>query len=174
MTRIGAIVALGLLLHAPVLTAQIRGPGAAPRDTSRAAPRPTRVRPELRLDYLGASTHAVHVGAGVSVPAGVYARVGIAAGAGPGWGAGDGAGPSGRVDLVGRFLVDPFRRARLGVSLGGGVSARYDDDDLRALALLLVDVEGPGRRGWIPFGGVGIGGGVRLTAGVRRAATTGR
>jgi hypothetical protein len=155
------VVAIGLTPRE--LPAQIWS-GSAPRDT-------VRIRPELRLDYLGARAQALHAGLGVSLPAGRYARVGLAAGAGPGWG--DAASPSARVDAVVRFLLDPFRRSRLGFSAGGGLSARYDED-LRGVALLFAEVEGPGRRGWIPFGALGLGGGVRLSAGLRRAATAGR
>lgn len=161
--RVVAGVVVALAVTATRLPAQIWS-GSEPGDT-------TRVRPELRIDYLGASEHALHVGAGLSLPAGRYARLGFAAGVGPGWG--DGSFPSARADAVVRFLIDPFRRSRLGLSAGGGLSARYDRD-LRGVALLFAEVEGAGRRGWIPFAGVGLGGGVRLSAGVRRAATSGR
>lgn len=137
------------------------------------AERPARrLRPELRLDYIGARTHAVHAGAGLSVPAGTYARLGAAAGVGPGWG--DGSVTSARADATVRFLIDPFRRSRWGVSFGGGLSALHEGSDVRGLALLFADVEGPGDAGWIPFAGVGVGGGVRVTLGLRRAATAGR
>ena len=158
--------AVVLLAMGRELPAQVWGGRAEGRDTSR-------LRPELRVDYLGASTQAVHVGAGLSVPAGIYARFGVAAGAGPVWDDGR-TFTSARVDLTGRFMIDPFRRSRWGVSIGGGVGVRHDDDHTRAVALLLADVEGPGRRGWIPFGAIGLGGGVRVTAGVRRATTAGR
>lgn len=161
--RLTAVVVAALTLTGARLPAQIWA-GSQPRDT-------TYLRPELRVDYIGAREHALHVGAGLSLPAGRYARLGFAAGAGPGWG--DGSYPSARIDGVVRFLVDPFRRSRLGFSAGGGLSARYDEH-LRGVALLFAEVEGPGARGWIPFGGVGLGGGVRLSAGLRRAATTGR
>lgn len=161
----GAVLTLLLILAAPELRAQIWG--ATPqRDT-------VRLRPELRLDYLDGNRHAVHGGVGMSLPAGTYVRLGGVVGGGPGWGA---FGPlaSARVDLTARFLIDPFRRSRWGTSIGGGISGRYDDDRLRTFALVLVDVEGPGRTGWIPFFSGGLGGGGRLAAGVRRAATAGR
>lgn len=158
----------GLLLLACMSTA-----GGAQIWGTREQPEPRRIRPELRVDYLGARTHAVHAGAGVWVPAGTYARFGVAAGAGPGWANGE-SFTSARADATVRFLIDPFRRSRWGVSLGGGLSARHDEGDLRGLALLFADVEGPGERGWIPFAGVGAGGGVRVAIGLRRAATTGR
>lgn len=166
MRRLALAAALGVLAATRLPAQVIRGT-PAPRDT-------TRARPELRIDYLGARLHAVHVGAGVTVPAGTYARVGVVAGAGPGWGPGRGAFPSVRADVVARFLIDPYRRSRIGVSIGGGVGIRHDDGDTRGLALLVVDVEGQGTRGWIPFASGGIGGGVRVTAGLRRAASFGR
>ena len=155
--------AVALAGHPATLAAQ------APDGAERPA---RRLRPELRIDYIGARTHAVQAGVGISIPAGTYARLGVAAGVGPGWG--DSTFTSARADATVRFLIDPFRRSRWGLSFGGGLSALHDGSDLRGLALLFADVEGPGDAGWIPFAGVGVGGGVRVTLGVRRAATAGR
>lgn len=163
LAGLAAALAVGLALTAGELPAQIWS-GSQPRDT-------VRIRPELRLDVIAGSEPAMHAGAGVSLPAGRYARLGLAAGAGVG---GWSRSRSARADAVVRFLLDPFRRSRVGMSIGGGLSARYDDRDLRGVAMLFAEVEGRGTRGWIPFGAVGLGGGVRLSAGLRRAATFGR
>ena len=159
---LGACLA-ALAGHSTTLAAQVAGGAEGPA---------RRMRPELRLDYIGARTHVLHAGAGISVPAGTYARLGAAAGVGPGWG--DGSATSARADATVRFLIDPFRRSRWGLSLGGGLSALHAGSELRGFALLFADVEGPGDAGWIPFAGVGVGGGVRVTLGLRRAATAGR
>lgn len=128
--------------------------------------RPSTVRPELRLDYLGGRTNGVHVGAGLSVRAGNYVRAGASAGAG--------TGDRAHANVTARFMLDPFRQSRVGVSLGGGVSVRMLDEGARAFALLIADVEFGRRRGWTPFVSGGIGGGPRAAFGVRRGAATGR
>jgi hypothetical protein len=161
------------VLLAACLVALAAHPATLGAQVADGAERPARrLRPELRVDYIGARTHVVHAGVGISVPAGTYARLGAAAGVGPGWG--DGSVTSARADATLRFLIDPFRRSRWGLSVGGGLGALHDGSDLRGLALLFADVEGPGDAGWIPFAGVGVGGGVRVTLGLRRAASAGR
>ena len=77
---------------------------------------------EYRADAIVGRGTAAQGGAGVVVPLGIYVRLGIDAAAGATW-RGDATRASGRVDVIGRFLLDPFRETRLGLSLGGGVSA---------------------------------------------------
>jgi hypothetical protein len=126
------------------------------------------VMPELRADVIAGDRPALHVGAGVQVPVGYYVRVGIIGAAGVGEGAG--RHRSGRVDLIARFLLDPFRQTRYGLSLGGGVTLRADQGDrVRPALLMVADVEG--RRatpGWVPAVQVGLGGGVRVGVALRR------
>lgn len=120
----------------------------------------------MRIDYLGGRTDAIHAGAGLSLRAGTYVRVGGNAGAGTGGRA--------HADASARFMLDPARQSRIGASLGGGVSVRWQDDRARAFALLIADVELHRSRGWVPFASAGIGGGPRVALGLRRASTTGR
>jgi hypothetical protein len=145
-----------LALSAAALT-----PGAA------AAQRATRALvPEARLEAVG-SAPLVLAAAGLFTDAGLYGRVGVTAGVGVPADTRRGAG--GEAALVGRFLVDPLRQGRRGVYAGGGLGARVSGGATRALVLGVVGVEGRARRGTAAAVEVGVGGGVRLAAVLRRA-----
>jgi hypothetical protein len=76
---------------------------------------------------------------------------------------------SGRAEVVGRFLLDPFRQSRWGFYGGGGLIARLDEgDDVRGYVTLLLGVEPPGNGQWLPALELGIGGGTRVALVVRR------
>lgn len=153
------------LLALAVAASLAAAPSPAQVWTPRAAGDSSTLRPEIRLDYLGGRTPALHGGVGLSARAGTYVRVGGNVGAGT-----DGA----HADVDARFLLDPFRQSRVGISLGGGVSARYQHDRVRAFALLFADVESGRRPGWRPFLRAGLGGGARVAIGLRRAGIRGR
>lgn len=133
-----------------------------------------RVRPELRLDLMVARESALHAGVGIAHPVSTYVRLGAAAGAGVAERADGGATASAHLNLVGRFVLDPFRQASVGASVGGGLGLRYRDDRLRPHLLLVADVERGRSEGWMPFVQLGLGGGLRMAAGVRRTPSTGR
>lgn len=139
------------------------------------SPRP-RVQPEFRTDVIAGYQPAVQVGLGAQLPLGTYVRLGAIGAAGIGIGAGaraEGTVTRGaRVDLLGRFLLDPFRQSRLGLSLGGGLSVRAEQGDrARPWLLLAAEVEGRRmRRGIVPALQVGIGGGARVGLVLRGAA----
>ncbi|MEP7000654.1 MAG: hypothetical protein ABI969_09260 [bacterium] len=128
-----------------------------------------RVAPELRVDAI-VSEHrtAVQAGGGVQIPAGYYARIGITGAAGADFLRGE-TDASARVDVIGRFLFDPFRQNRWGLSAGAGVSLRAHTHDWgRPFLVAVVDLEGPrGSSGVAPTIQVGLGGGVRLGLGMR-------
>jgi hypothetical protein len=131
--------------------------------------------PEVRVDLMAAHDPAIQFGAGVQIPAGYYARIGLVAAVGVP--IGDGAdsvrhGLDGRVDLLARFLLDPFRQADYGLSFGGGASLRAEQGDrARPVLLAALDVEGRrSTRGVVPALQVGLGGGVRVGVILRRAA----
>lgn len=158
------MLALCTLTPAP-LCAQL--PGVAP------------LAPELRADVIVGHQPAVQVGAGVQIPAGYYMRIGLVAAAGARVGGTDSFTTSrldGRLDVLARFLLDPFRQSAYGLSLGGGVSLRAEPND-RVRPLLLVAVDLEGRRsaaGWVPALQVGLGGGVRIGVALRHGVAGAR
>lgn len=151
--------------------------GAAARGQ---VPRPA-AQPELRLDAIAGHQPAVQLGAGVQIPMGYYVRVGLDAAAGIATGdkkalIGSAESPpgrlDGRVDVVARFLLDPFRQSAYGLSVGGGLSARAEPGD-RVRPRLLVAMDLEGRRsthGLVSALQVGLGGGVRVGVVLRRGA----
>jgi hypothetical protein len=142
---------------------------ATPRCARAQQERP-RVHPEVRLDAFAARPNAAQLGAGVQLPLGYYARFGIVA-AGGVREANDDIGGSARVDAIMRYMLDPFREARWGLSAGAGVSVRWDEGyGWRPYLALVVDLEGgrPRTTGWSPALQLGLGGGVRFGIGLRR------
>ncbi|MEP7065388.1 MAG: hypothetical protein ABI889_05095 [Gemmatimonadota bacterium] len=137
--------------------------------TSRAA-RAQRVDPEVRADAIIAHRSALQAAVGADVTLSPELHLELAIGAGPSFGGGAGTGFSARGDAVVHFLLDPRHRMRWSPYAGGGVGARYDDRaDWRAVAILVVGVNGPAKKHLIPFIETGLGGGFRIGAGLRRA-----
>ncbi len=161
----GALALLGLIVAM----------AAMPPDARAQIPESPGLMPEVRGDVMFGRQAAVQLGAGVQIPAGYYVRVGV-----------DGAvgvrvnetTPStrhdldGRLDVLVRFLLDPFRQTRYGLSLGGGMSLRAEQGDrVRPVLLVAVDVEGRrSTRGLVPAVQVGLGGGARIGVVLRRGA----
>jgi hypothetical protein len=113
---------------------------------------------EARIDAIANNPSAIHAGAGFTIPLGTYVRSGI-----------DGAigasenGISGRLDLVNRFHLDPFRQHKWAPYGGGGLTARFDDNrSTRVYLLLFAGVDGPAARGVGTSIEAGFGGGGRL------------
>jgi hypothetical protein len=117
----------------------------------------------------------VHVGAGANVIAGDYIRLALLAGAGARR-IGDSIRASGRVDVVARFHVDPFRQFKRGVYAGGGGTWLFDDRLSPRVGLLLVlGYEGPAARNRLITGAeLGVGGGVRIAITIRTARNAAR
>jgi hypothetical protein len=140
---------------------------AAPVGRTARAQRPW--KPEVRADLLVARAAAVEAGVGMSVPAGVYIRPTIVAAAGPARRDGD-SGWSSRVDVLARFLLDPFRESRVGLYAAGGISGHYDPWEQWTAALaLVVGAELPARAGAAWALEMGLGGGFRVGLALRRA-----
>lgn len=140
---------------------------------------PPRGAPEVRVDAIVGHEPALQLGAGVQIPAGYYARIGIDAAVGvPVANGADAArhGMDGRIDLLARFLLDPFRQTAYGLSFGGGASLRAEGGDrVRPFLLVALDVEGRrSTKGVVPAVQIGLGGGVRVGVILRRAAVAAR
>jgi hypothetical protein len=141
---------------------------------ARLAAQSAHTAPELRADVLGGRRSSVQGAVGLEIPAGPYVRVGVIAGLGAHLGQPHSA--AGRLDVLARFLLDPFRQSRWGLSAGGGVSLRADAGDrVRPNLLFALDLEGPRTlHGFSPAFQVGLGGGVRGGVGLRWNGRTGR
>jgi hypothetical protein len=124
---------------------------------------PAPVYGEYRGDAIVGRGTSAQAGIGGVFLMGTYVRTTIDAAGGATWRY-DEARASGRVDAIARFLLDPFREARLGLSLGGGVSVPYVSGDahVRPLLTAVIDVEGRMRGPVTPAIQVGLGGGTRI------------
>ena len=128
---------------------------------------------EYRADAIVGRGTAAQAGGGVSVPLGVYVRLAADASGGATWRDGV-TRASGRVDAIGRFLLDPFREVPVALSLGGGVSVPYVEKEspVRPYLVVVVDIEGRARGRLTPALQLGLGGGTRIGLVLRRS--TGR
>lgn len=118
---------------------------------------------EFRGDVIVARRTAVEAGAGLVIPAGLYVRTAIDAAGGVTVGEGS-TRASGRVDIISRFLLDPYREVPIGVSMGGGVSVPFasGDRNVRPYLTAVVDIEGRRRGKLTPAIQLGFGGGTRI------------
>jgi hypothetical protein len=127
----------------------------------------------VRADALFGSPTSGQLGVGVNVPAGYYVRLDASVAAGATEWSGRAAATA-RMDLVTRYLLDPFRELRWGPYAGAGLSVRRDDARWRGYLLALAGIEGPARAGWRTALEIGLGGGFRAGIVLRRARTNGR
>ena len=118
---------------------------------------------EFRLDAIMSDATSAYAGAGAVIPLGTYVRLGIDAAGGATFHDGT-SRASGRVDAIARFLLDPFREAPFGLSVGGGLSLPYTDGDKRIRPYLtaVVDIEARRRGSITPALQIGLGGGTRV------------
>jgi hypothetical protein len=159
VARTGCRVAAVLVFAAAPLGAQVT------RDSE---PAP---RIEGRVDALIQTRTAAEAGVGVFVPVGIYVRTGLIAGAGV---IGRPAGAAGRIEAVGRYLLDPLAEHRWGPYLAGGVGVRADARARgRPYLLAMLGLEGPRWGAVVPAIEAGLGSGVRVGFALRRAQVTG-
>ena len=118
---------------------------------------------ELRGDVLGPHPASVQPGIGLTLFAGYYGRVTADVGYAPVSRA-DLVADHWRGDVIARFLFDPFREQRWALSLGGGLSFRS-----RTYIAVIMDLEGPEMRGFLPAFQMGVSGGLRGALVLRRA-----
>lgn len=155
VARAASTSILVLVLLAGARTARAQGPGG--------------FQPELRVDGLAPHPDAAQLGAGLEIPFGWYTRLGLVVAGGAARDSGIVVG-SGRADAIVRFLLDPFRESPWGLSLGGGVSVRYEPlRGWREYLAVVAELEGSSRGPILPALQVGIGGGARVGIVLRRA-----
>jgi len=129
---------------------------------------PSRIRTEVRVDAFAARADAVHAGFGWATDLGTYVRLAGVLGAGVAH-AEDRTAASGRVEVTGRFLLDPFRQARWGLYGATGIMARHDDGPgTRGYMTLALGLELPSERPGVTAVELGIGGGVRVAVAIRQ------
>lgn len=92
---------------------------------AQAPPHTRRVLPEVRADVVTGDVMTAHLSAGVHVTSGTYVRIAAFGGYGRAWD-GDLDGPSYRLEIQGRFHLDPLRSTRFGLYGVGGVTATHD------------------------------------------------
>lgn len=149
-----AAIAIAMLAVATVARAQSQSP---------------RIEPEARLDAIVAHRSALQGALGADIPISPAMHLEITAGVGPSFANGSGSDISARADAIVHFLIDPQHRMRWSPYAGGGIGARYDRPDWRAVAIVVAGVNAPKWKHAIPFIEAGFGGGVRIGAGLRRA-----
>jgi hypothetical protein len=123
---------------------------------------------EARLDFIAGRSTAAQMGAALSLGSG-YGRLFFAAGLGAAWK--DGARHvSSRVDIGGRFLLDPLQESRWGLYGTGGLSVLNDGHRRwRGLLVAGVGLEFPSRGRGVWAAEVGLGGGLRLGIALRQS-----
>ena len=152
-TRLGQLVIVSLLAGARHANAQVF------RDST------PKARIEGRVDALIASRTATELGAGIFVPLGTYLRAGLVAGAGP---ITNPLRVTGRVEAVGRFLLDPLYEHPWGPYVAGGIGVAS-----HPYLLVVLGLEGPRWGPVTPALEAGVGDGVRVGFALRRSQVTG-
>jgi hypothetical protein len=119
---------------------------------------------ELRVDAIdprSTRSGTVQGGIGVNVPFGYYVRLELVGGAGV-TRRDSVNSSSGRVDALGRFLLDPFGESPWGLSIGGGMSVLFAAGArTRGYLVVVTDLEGPPVGSIVPALQMGLGGGFR-------------
>lgn len=127
-----------------------------------AAPLRAQVRSELGIEAMALAAHPGFGGAGLWLAIRPSARLRLGALAA----LGDRDGTALRGEITAHFLLDPFRRRGPGLYAGGGLAGETGRRGATwVVALLGVEGAPGGRTGWVVE--VGVGGGVRISAGWR-------
>ena len=116
---------------------------------------------EARVDAIWTGRPAWFGGLGLTWSAGNYARLSAIGAHTLGF---DNRGRTLRGDLIARVTLDPFRRRRVGLSFGGGITVMD-----RTWLVALLDLEGPKWKRVIPALQLGVGGGYRAGLVLRAA-----
>ena len=131
-------------------------------------PQTRRVLPEVRVDVVTGDITTAHLSAGMHVTSGTYFRIAAFGGYGRAWD--DGLeGTSYRVELQGRFQLDPLRSTRFGLYGIGGVTTTHDPfADWQSRMVVGAGVELPAYARATLAVEVALAGGLRLSLAARR------
>jgi hypothetical protein len=153
----------------------------ASRASAQSGPPLPRLMNEGRVDARISRSNSVELGWSLIIPASVYVRTALTAAGGyvrrdQRW------TRESRYEATARFLLDPFRQARYGLSLGGGVGMTNSDglftapnvvgqrsQRWRPFLAAFADVELRQSAGLTPAIQVGVGSGVRVGLVIRSA-----
>jgi len=145
-------------------------PGLAQAQRAQAAQRLARFRPSVRVDAILGQDAIGQVAGGMAIAAAYNVRVGLDAGIGGVRRPNGGAQAAGRVDLLARWLSDPFRQSRRALHAGGGIGILFEQGRApRPVAIVTLGLEGTSDGPWVPGVEIGLGGGVRAGLTLRRA-----
>jgi len=127
-----------------------------------------RILPELRADVVTGEVLTSQLAAGVHVTSGTYFRVAFLGGFGRAWRDHE-SGESYRVEVQGRFHLDPLRSTRFGLYGIGGVTAGHDPfADWQSRLVLGAGVELPAYARATLAIEAALAGGLRISVATRR------
>lgn len=128
----------------------------------------TRVLPEVRAELVMGETSSAHLGGGVHISTGAYVRLAILTGVGQSWQDSEN-GTSYRLEVQGRFVLDPLRQSRYGLYGIGGINAAHDPfTDWQTRMVLGIGAELPAHgRGALAIEAA-LAGGFRISIATRR------
>ena len=155
-------------LRLAVATALLLAPPLAAHGQGVTSPARRRVLPELRTDVVIADVLTAHASAGVHVTSGTYFRIAVFGGFGRAWDD-DRNGESYRLEVQGRFHLDPLRSTRFGLYGLGGITTTHDPfANWQSRMVLGAGVELPAHgRATLAFE-TAFAGGLRLSLAARR------
>ena len=106
-------------------------------------PQRRRILPEVRADVVTGDVVSAQMAAGVHITSGTYVRVALLGGYGRSW-KDEQHGASYRLEVDGRFHLDPLRTTRFGLYGIGGIVTSHDPfDDWQSRLVLGAGVELP-------------------------------
>ena len=136
--------------------------------SAQAPPQTRRVLPEVRADVVAGDVVTAQLSAGVHITSGTYFRIAAFGGYGRAWD-GDADGPSYRLEVQGRFHLDPLRSTRFGLYGVGGITSTHDPfDDWQSRMVLGLGVELPAYARATLALEAALAGGLRVSLAARR------
>ena len=131
-------------------------------------PQRRRILPELRADVVTGDVVSAQIAAGVHITSGTYVRVALLGGYGRAW-SDEEQGASYRMEVQGRFHLDPLRTTRFGLYGIGGIVTSHDPfADWQSRLVLGAGVELPAYARATLAVEAALAGGLRLSVATRR------